>query len=300
MIEQQYRPENIKTVLTRAMIALSKTSDSPRADAQLLLAHALGKTKEWLIARPETFIPKANFDRFTSLLEQRMSGIPVAYVIGSWWFFGKEFEMSPDVLVPRPETELLVEEALRYLRERTDPHAYVKALFTVLDIGVGSGAIACSIASECASAVVEGTDSSQAAITLATRNARRLNVQGRCKFHLGDLGAPVSGKTYDCIIANLPYVPTAEVPRKPNPVGHEPPGALDGGADGLALYRRLVPELPSLLRSDALVLLEAAPGNVGELQTLACNTFPGAEIRIHPDYAGLERFVAIRVSQKRP
>ena len=300
MIEQQYRPENIKTVLTRAMIALSKTSESPRADAQLLLAHALGKSKEWLIARPETFIPKANFDRFSGLLEQRMTGMPVAYVIGSWWFFGKEFEMSPDVLVPRPETELLVEEALRYLRMRIDPHAHVRALFTVLDIGVGSGAIACSIASECASAVVEGTDTSQAALTLAARNARRLNVQGRCKFHLGDLAQPVRGKTYDCIIANLPYVPSAEVPRAPDPVGHEPRQALDGGADGLELYRRLLTDLPALLRSDALALLEAAPGNVGELQNLACAAFPDAEVRVHPDYAGLERFVAIRVAQKRP
>jgi len=118
-------------------------------------------------------------------------------------------------------------------------------------------------------------------------------VFSRCKFHLGDLTAPVEGKLYDVVLANLPYIPSGEIPAAPNPVGHEPLGALDGGPDGLAEYRRLLPRLPGVVKADALVLLEAAPRTIDALRDLAAEQFPKAKIEVMRDYGELDRFVSI-------
>ena len=298
MIQANYKPDTVQGILARAILALARISESPRLDAQVLLAHALGRDKTWLISQAQTFVSKAQTEKFWALVEKRTAGMPVAYVIGTWGFYGREFEVTPDVLVPRPETEHLVDAALTFLNGRVKKHAVAKQLFSVLDVGVGSGAIACSIAAEFAYSVVEGTDINEKAIKLAERNARRFNVQARCKFHLGDLAKPVEGKKYDCILANLPYIPTDDIPHRPDPVGYEPLAALDGGPDGLRDYRRLVPQLPGLLKADALVLLEAAPRTIDGLRDLVAEQFPKAHIEVAKDYADLDRYVVLRVSGK--
>ncbi|MBV8149725.1 MAG: HemK family protein methyltransferase, partial [Candidatus Eremiobacteraeota bacterium] len=191
---------------------------------------------------------------------------------------------------PRPETEHLVEEALRFLAGR---EARRRDAATVFDVGVGSGAIACTIAAENASVFVEGTDTSPAAIVMAARNARRLGVSARCRFHHGRHGLPVRERVFDAIVANLPYIPSADVPTPPAPTGFEPREALDGGRDGLAVYREFLPSAPPLLAAGGLLLMEAAPPVIDALAALAGKTFPQSLLEIGNDYAGLARYVRL-------
>ena len=231
------------------------------------------------MANGEVPVAEDDAQNFAALCARRNAGEPIAYILGTAGFYGRDFLVNKSVLIPRPETEHLVEEALRF----------IVGPLRVLDVGVGCGAIACSIAGT--QALVDGTDLSPAAIALATENARRLSVFDRCNFQSGDLAEPFHGKRFDVIVANLPYIPTADLPQPPDPVSFEPPEALDGGCDGLALYRRLLPELPALLNGSSLVLLEAAPPTIGALAEMARAAFPSAAVWIVPDYAGLPRCV---------
>lgn len=271
---------SVAALLSQEVDTLVGSSPSPRADAALLLAHALDRPREWLIAHGDAEVPEENARRFRSLCERRRTGIPVPYLTGSAWFYGREFVVNDAVLVPRPETEHLIDEALRFVR----------AGMRVLDVGTGSGAIACTIAAE-KSAQVDATDASPSAIAIASENARRLNVEGRCAFYLGDLTEPVRGHRYDVVIANLPYVPTNDLPRRPDPTSFEPRIALDGGPDGLSLYRRLLPQLPPLLNDEAMLLLEASPPTVGPVCELVRLVLPGSAIEEGRDYSGLPRYV---------
>jgi release factor glutamine methyltransferase len=206
--------------------------------------------------------------------------VPIAYLLGSAEFYGREFAVNETVLVPRPETEHLIDEALRFIRSGMH----------VLDVGTGCGAIACTIAVE-TQAYVDGTDSSSSAIATAKQNARRLGLAQRCRFYHGDLAEPVRARRYNAVIANLPYVPTADLPRPPDSVSFEPREALDGGPDGLAHYRKLLPALPALLRGEALILLEAAPPTIFQLAEMIRITLPGFDVSVGNDYAGLARYV---------
>ena len=287
-----YKAKSVTQTLARGIMTLVKTSESPRTDAQLILAFCLLRDREWLIAHGETFISKAHSEKFEALCELRATGIPIAYILGSAWFCGREFSVNDKVLIPRPETERLVEDAIAHLRERINP-SLPKALLTALDIGIGSGAIACTIAAEVPQVVVEGTEKSANALKVAEHNARRLNVFSRCKFMLGDLTSPLGARHYDAVIANLPYVPSGDIAQAPDPVSFEPRIALDGGIDGLDLYRRLLPALPAFLKPGALVLLEAAPPTMPGLQSLAQSAFAHSAMSVIRDYSGRDRYLRI-------
>lgn len=263
---------------------LRESSSSPRADAMLLLEHALARPRSWMAAYGEELVSTDAAAAFRSSCEQRNAGMPAAYIVGSVGFYGREFGVNPSVLVPRPETEHLVDEAIAFLRKRDD------AGKAVLDVGAGSGALACTIAAE-TGAELYGTDVSAAAIEIATENARRLGVAARCSFHQGDLTEPVGGRRFDLVVANLPYIPTADLPQPPDPVSFEPRVALDGGPDGLSVYRRLLPPLPQLLNPNAMVLVEAAPPTIAGLANLVRAALPNFAISVHNDYAGLARYV---------
>jgi len=278
------------------MLVLAKAGPTPRADAQILLAHTLGREREWLVAHGETFLSAAQAGKYIALCEKRAAGMPVAYITGFAGFYKREFAVNEHVLIPRPETELLVQDAIAYLRAKIDPSAPAKQLFTVFEAGVGSGAIACTIAAEVPGAIVEGTDASPAALKVAEHNARRLNVQSRCKFYEADVVRADDAKSYDVVIANLPYVPSADVPRPPDPVGFEPRMALDGGPDGLNQYRKLLAAAARLLRPGALLLMEAAPPTMAALRALTENALPLARAELRLDYAGLERYVFVKNS----
>ncbi len=180
-----------------------------------------------------------------------------------------------------------MEDVLAHLR------AQARTLVTVFEAGVGSGAIACTIAAEVHGAFVEGTDASAAALKVADYNARRLNVHTRCAFHYADVVKDNSEKSYDAILANLPYIPTADVPSKPDAVGFEPRMALDGGPDGLMHYRKLLAAAPRMLRPRGVLLMEAAPPTIGPLRDLAAAAFPQAALEVRRDYAGLDRYVFV-------
>lgn len=249
-------------------------------DAARLLAHVLGHDRGWLIAHADAQLSEEEEARFQSLLDRRHTGVPIAYLVGSAGFYGREFLVSEDVLVPRAETEHLIDETLKF----------VQPGMRVLDVGTGSGAIACTVAAE-TGAFVDATDASRAAVELADENARRLGVSERCRFYHGDLVEPVRDNRYDLIVANLPYIPTADLPKPPDPVSFEPRLATSGGPDGLSLYRRLIPALPKLINEGGMVLLEAAPPTINVLASMLQSTLPNFAMSICKDYAGLDRYV---------
>ncbi len=297
-LQPKAAPQTVTATLARGMLALAKRSPTPRADAQILLAHALGRNREWLISHGESFLSHAQTNNYLDLCEKRAGGMPVSYITGFAGFYGREFMVNEHVLIPRPETEHLVEDAIGHLKAKIDPHAPMKQIFTVFEAGVGSGAIACSIAAEVPGAIVEGTDLSAQAIKVAQHNAHRLNVHARCKFHYADVIKPENQKSYDLVVANLPYIPSAQLPEKPDAVGFEPRMALDGGPDGLNLYRKLLAVAGMLMRPGALLLMEAAPPTIQALQALTEAAIPGAQIEVRRDYAGQERYIYVKAQKK--
>ena len=251
-----------------------------RADAALILAHVLGRDRSWLVAHPDAQLSDEEAERFESLCARRREGTPVAYLIGTAGFYGREFLVDENVLVPRPETEHLIDEALAFIRPE----------MRVLDLGTGSGAIACTIAAQ-TRAHVDAVDLSPAAVEIAVKNARRLGVAERCKFYVGDLLDPVLRNRYDVVIANLPYIPTGDLPKPPDPASFEPQPALDGGPDGLLQYRRLVPALPEIINEGGMVLLEAAPPTIDALAEMLHATLPHFAVSVGKDYSNLARYV---------
>jgi release factor glutamine methyltransferase len=271
----------IAALLSDAAALLSTSSESPRTDASLLLAHVLSRPREWLVAHSDALLSAAQKALFETLCTKRRTGVPVAYLLGTGSFYGREFLVNEDVLVPRPETEHLIDEALRL----------IDGPIRVLDVGTGSGAIACTIAAE-TQAAVDATDISPFAITVASANAQRLGVSERCTFRHGDLAQPVRGNRYDLIVANLPYIPTSDLPKPPEPASFEPRLALDGGPDGLVLYRRLLAQLRLLLSENARALLECAPPTIHELSKIVEAALGNADVAVINDYSGLPRCVS--------
>ncbi len=265
------------------MMALAESDRVARADALILLAHVLERSREWIVAHGEEPIREADFSRFIECCERRRRGEPVAYIVGSAWFYGREFVVDRSVLIPRPETEHLIDEAVEFIHARGDTGR-------ILDVGTGSGAVACSIAAE-TGAHVDATDLSPEVLTIARRNAERLGVSDRCRFIASNLADAVLGERYDAIVANLPYVPTTDLATAPDPTSFEPRLALDGGPDGLSLYHELMHDVPRLINEDALMLFEAAPPTIGKLHQLTRATLANFRVSICCDYAGLARYV---------
>jgi release factor glutamine methyltransferase len=276
------------TALENAVAALRRSTQSPRTDALLLLERVLGRSRSWIVAHGDAMLSTQAAEQLAALCERRKAGEPIGYILGSAGFYGREFAVDARVLIPRPETEHLVDEVVAFIanRRRADP-AYAPA---VLDVGVGCGAIACTVAAE-TGATVDATDTSRSALDIATANAGRLGVAERCRFHHGNLAEPVQGRRFDVVVANLPYVPTPDLPQAPDPASFEPRDALDGGLDGLALYRQLLPTTPALLKPDGLLLFESAPPTIHTLKTLTQFTLPNFAISVGHDYAGLARYI---------
>ncbi len=283
----------ITDALRAASAELEAVGGTGRLDATLLLEHVLGATRGAFLVEGSRTLSAAEAAAFEEAVARRVRGIPVAYIIGTVGFYGRIYDVDERVLVPRPESEHIVEAAIADARGRG------KQAGRFADIGTGSGALAISLAAELPDAWVLGSDISREAIRLARHNAAKNNVFQSCTFVHGDLAAPlVRFAPLDTIVANLPYIPTAEIPRSPDPVSYEPLVALDGGADGLDLYRRLIAQLPVVAAADATVFFEAAPGTIEPLAALVEANFPGAYLEIGEDYAGLERFVQFTLAPR--
>ncbi len=274
----------VADALRAASAELEAVGGTGRLDATLLLEHATGATRETFLTGGARALSASEAAAFRDGVAQRLRGVPIAYIVGNAGFYGRTFAVDERVLIPRPETEHVVEAAIADARGR--------GARRIADIGTGSGAIAISLAAELPDAWVFGSDVSREAIRLARHNAAKNNVFQSCTFVHGDLAAPlVRFAPLDTIVANLPYIPTAEIPRSPDPVSYEPLVALDGGGDGLDLYRRLIAQVPVVAAPDASVFFEAAPGTIEPLAALVEAAFPTAYLEIGEDYAGLERFV---------
>ncbi|NCP15819.1 peptide chain release factor N(5)-glutamine methyltransferase [bacterium] len=293
---------------------LGKFSDTPALDEQVLLAHVLGKPRAWVLAHPEaTLTPKQECALEEALL-QLESGVPLPYVLGKWEFFGLEFEVTPEVLIPRPETELLVERAVSWLRQRLAMNRQARDVksaacpgrqareadlgrLRAVDVGAGSGCIAIALAVNVAGLQIIATDISQAAIKVAERNAVKFGVSERVEFFCCDLFPSektfnVQPSTFNLIVANLPYIPT-ETLHGLRVYGREPTVALDGGADGLDVIRRLLAEAPRRLSPGGLILLEIEASQGAKVLSLAHDAFTEAKINLHQDLAGRDRLIEI-------
>ena len=234
--------------------------ENPRLNAELLLAHSLNLSREELYVRLRRELKEGHKEALERLVQRRISGEPLQYILGHQEFWSINFKVDPRVLIPRPETELLVEQCLSILSEKA-----FEQNPSVLEIGTGSGAIAVALANEVKNIVLIATDISRDALALAKENARSAGVQDRIEFVNGDLFGPLrpSGEKgpFDLIVSNPPYIVRRKICTLAKEVkDHEPTIALNGGEDGLAFYRRIIPEAPSYLRAGGWLLLEVALG----------------------------------------
>ncbi len=275
----------IGAALAEATARLRPFSPSARLDAELLLAHVVGRGRAQVVAGIRDELSEQAREQFMALIARRADLEPIAYLIGEREFYGLPLYVDHRVLVPRPETELLVDLALR--AARSAPRKDLR----VADIGTGSGAIAVAVAAHLPEARVFATDVSVDALDVAKRNIRRHGLQERITLlhgsGLGVLPGPV-----DLLLTNPPYTVLAEVDE--NVRRHEPHLALDAGADGLAVIRELIADAPRYLDRGTM-LIEIAAWQGPAVADLAAAAFPRAATAVHRDLAGLDRLLEIRV-----
>ena len=261
--------------------AISETSG---LDLQVLLSHIIQQPRAWVVAHPEAIISEAQVKALSEALSHLSSGIPLPYIIGHHHFMNLEFNITPSVLIPRPETEKLVEIALHWLETNAGAHR-------VIDIGTGSGCIAASIAHNIPSLSIIALDISWHAIKVARRNFNNLLIANPvypiCANMLGSFQT-----RFDLICANLPYIPSDQL-KKLAVYHHEPKLALDGGMDGLDPIRALLDDAPRCLSPHSLLLIEIESSLASQTTELASEAFPHANITLHNDLANLPRIIQI-------
>ena len=255
--------------------------EAARLEAELLSAHSLGLRRLDLYLQHDRPLREAELAPIRALLRRRAAGEPVAHLVGEREFYGRAFTVSAAVLIPRPETELLVERVVAWARAENAP-------VRICDAGTGSGCIAVSLACELPTAELVATDASPEAAAVAGANARRHGVGDRVRVEVGAWGEPLRGLgPFDVLVSNPPYVTSAELAELPRDVrDHEPVLALDGGPDGLHAYRELAGGVVPLVRPGGLVALEVDPRRAAAVAAL----LPG-EVAIRPDLAGRDRLV---------
>lgn len=269
----------------REMLANQNIED-PALEAELLLRHILGKSRAKLLSEPDHKLSTYELETFLKLVNRRLSGEPAAYITGHREFYGHEFYVDPAVLIPRPESELLVEKALQIAGSRP--------ISTIADIGTGCGAIAVSLALVLPGVEIYATDISTAALNIAQSNCQRYGLTGRIYLLEGNLLDPLPHPV-DLIIANLPYVTDAELTRV-NTFGFEPSLALEGGPDGLEKIRRLCRQAGEKLSRPGYLLMEIGQGQRKAVCSLLQNLFPLAEIEVLPDLSSIDRVVSLSLA----
>ncbi len=280
--------------------------DQPRLEAELLLTHVLGTRRIDLHLRADECLSQDAAQDYAALVQRRLAREPLAYILGRRAFYDLDLIVTPDVLVPRPETEHLVEEILSYLGTPSASSAGEEAELAlgapgrVLDVGTGSGAIAVTVARHLPQARVWAVDISWTALQVACQNARLAGVERRVQFVQGDLLAPL-GECFDVVAANLPYIAAAELPElMPEVARYEPRLALDGGAEGLEIIRRFLDQVAPHLGEPGLLLIEIDPRQSQAVLALARERLDGPTTFFSTiqDYAGHDRI--IRIERGRP
>ena len=267
-------------------LACEKLSEveTPRLDAEILLAYVLNCRRLNLYTDSDRILTQEEITRYMKLIERRAEKIPVAYLIGVKEFFGLNFAVNENVLIPRPDTEILVQCAIEFLQD-TDEKIF-------LDIGTGSGAICVSILKFLRTARAVATDISEKSLEVAKFNAQKFNVDDRAEFLCGDLFA-TADKKFAAIISNPPYIPTADIKNLQAEVLSEPIKALDGGLDGLNFYRRIISSAEKFLLPRGFLAFEIGINQAAAVKNLlAENNF--VEIEILRDLAGLERVICAK------
>lgn len=264
-----------------------KSIESPRLEAEVLLAHVLACQRIELYVRSEELAGDEIRARYRGLIEQRVKGCPVAYLVGRKEFFLLPFEVTPAVLIPRPSTESLVLAALERMRAVESP--------SILDLGTGSGCIAVALAVRLKTARVVAIDREANALEIARRNAAANGVSDRIDFRLGNLLQPVGGELFDAIVSNPPYIPSADIAGlAPDVRDHEPRTALDGGADGLDVIRVIVADAGRHLKPGGWLLIEFGAGQDNAVRALAAKINGFGPPSILPDGDGIPRVLAVQ------
>lgn len=274
----------IRQLLNQATARLAPSSPTPRLDAELLLAHLLGWSRVKLLAEPSHQPTADQQAAFDALLSRRAALEPVAYLTGERAFYGLDLLVDRRVLVPRPETELLVECALAAARARLPRSRPLR----IADIGTGSGAIAVALAVHLPQAQIIAVDLDREALEVAAGNLARHQVADRVRLLEGDLLEPLT-ETVDLLVSNPPYTLLNEIDEAVR--RHEPHLALDGGPDGLAVYRRLISAAPRVLQPDGALLLEIGAWQAPAVVALIAAHLPAAVISVYPDLAGHDRVI---------
>ena len=272
----------LDAAIADATARLSQISESPRLDAEILLCRTIDMPRSYLFAHPEDELDNLTLGRFEDVLERRVAGEPMAYIMGIKEFWSQELAVSPATLIPRPETELLVDLALREIPR--------KAEWDILDLGTGSGAIAIAIASERQMCRVTAVDISEDALAVARENVRNLSL-GNVELAHGSWTGPVQRRTFNIIVSNPPYVRSDDEALLN--LQHEPQSALAAGIDGLDAIRVLAAECAALLAADGVLLIEHGAEQEDGVATLL-EGHGWSNICCHNDFAGLPRVTVAR------
>jgi release factor glutamine methyltransferase len=279
----------VHDILNESTTSLERSGfPSARLDAEVLLAFYLGCDRLDFFKNPEMALGEKQLAGYRKLITRRLRWEPVAYITGRKNFWTFSLEVSQDVLIPRPDTEIIVEEALDISRKMDSVE------IRILDIGTGSGAIALALASEISSARVTATDFSAAALPLARKNARSLNLEDKIDFRQGNLFEPVEG-IFDMIVCNPPYISESEYAELPAGVkDYEPPMALLAGKDGMEFYEKLIRQAPDYLKKNGWLLLEIGAKQQNQVCGLMEESGSFDSIAMRRDYAGLPRVMKAR------
>ncbi len=284
-------PETIQEVLVSAVRAIGVRNGyaSARLEAEILLAHTLKISRALLLARLGDAIADADAAQFAGMVARRAQGEPLAYIVGHQEFYGLDLIVDRRVLIPRPETEHVVELALRALEKISQPEP------VIVDVGTGSGAIALALAHRTTRAKIFATDLSPDALAVAKMNAARLHLSEWVTFYETDLlqGVPAP---IELITANLPYIPLERFERLPREIRqYEPRTALLGGLDGLSVIRRLLAQIERYVARKGFVFMEISEEQGAAARNLVQTILPRAQVEIHQDLEGLDRVVEIRL-----
>jgi release factor glutamine methyltransferase len=284
---------NLKEALGWAKKTLEDNQvEGPKASAEFLLRQVIVVDRSFLIAHPEKELTKEEENRFEEWIERRGKHEPVWYITGKIEFYGQDFAINENVLIPRPETEVLLEQMINVLKGKKE--------LKILDLGTGSGAIILTLAKELINQnnIFFASDISKEALDVARKNANNLGFGEEIGFKTGDLFAPWLGQKFDVIVTNLPYVPHEDMSTLAFDLVHyEPRTALDGGEKGLEVYRRFFVELPNFLEKNAKVFCEIGDNQGEPIIDMAKKAFPEVKTELVKDYAGHDRMVIIEVKE---
>lgn len=266
-----------------------KGIESPRLDAEVLLSHVLKKQRIYLYVHFDEPLQPEELAAYREMVKKRVMHVPVAYILGEREFMGLTFKVTEDTLIPRPDTEILVQAAVDRLKAMQDSD---DTSLHIADIGTGTGAICLSVLHYLPQATAETVDISPAARAVAEENAEQLGLADRITFHTGDLLAPLAGRTFAAILSNPPYIPERDIETlAPEVRTKEPRTALSGGVDGLDFYRRLTTEAPQMLEPNGFLAFEVGIHQARDVAALAKSNPLIAKTEILPDYAGIDRVV---------